>query len=108
MRGTGVEIESCLGGLDGLEAAFANPPDLLVLDLGLPDVSGWQVLERLRSEPSTSETPVVVTTGDSRTGVAERVAALDAVLLVKPYSGAALQAEILSMIENRPVAQSLS
>ena len=108
MRDTGIEIESFLRGPDGLEAALANPPDLLVLDLGLPDLSGWQVLEHLRSEPVTSETPVVITTGDTRPSVAERVAVLDAVLLAKPYTGAVLQEEILSLIESRPVAQSLS
>ena len=108
LRDTDIEIEACLRGMDGLEAALANPPDLLVLDLGLPDLSGYQVLERLRSDPLTSETPVVITTGDSQSSVAERVAALDAVILVKPYTGAVLRTEILSLIENRPVAQSLS
>lgn len=108
LRGTGIEIEQCLKGSDGLEAALANPPDLLVLDLGLPDLSGWQVLERLRSEPVTSKTPVVITTGDTRTSVADRAAVLDAVLLEKPYTSAVLRAEIVSLIENRPVAQSLS
>ncbi len=108
MRDTDVEIESYLRGSDGLEAALANPPDAVVLDLGLPDLSGWQVLERLRSDSVTSEIPVVVTTGDSRSGVADRVAALDAVILVKPYTGAVLRAEILSLIQSRPVAQSLS
>ena len=108
MRDTDVEIESYLRGSDGLEAALANPPDAVVLDLGLPDLSGWQVLERLRSDSVTSEIPVVVTTGDSRSGVADRVAALDAVILVKPYTGAVLRAEILSLIQSRPVARSLS
>jgi len=108
MRDTDVEVESYLRGSDGLEAALANPPDAVVLDLGLPDLSGWQVLERLRSDSVTSEIPVVVTTGDSRSGVADRVAALDAVILVKPYTGAVLRAEILSLIQSRPVAQSLS
>ncbi len=108
MRDTDVEVESYLRGSDGLEAALANPPDAVVLDLGLPDLSGWQVLERLRSDSVTSEIPVVVTTGDSRSGVADRVAALDAVILVKPYTGAVLRAEILSLIQSRPVARSLS
>ena len=108
MRDTDVEVESYLRGSDGLEAALANPPDAVVLDLGLPDLSGWHVLERLRSEPVTSEIPVVVTTGDSCKSAADHVAALDAVILVKPYTGAVLRAEILSLIESRSVARSLS
>ena len=40
MRDTSVEIDPYLDGSGGLEAALANPPVLIVLDLGLPDMSG--------------------------------------------------------------------
>lgn len=108
MRDTNIEIEAFLGGSGGLEAALANPPDLIVLDLGLPDLSGWEILERLRSEPANFETPVVITTGETRGSVAARAATLDAVTLEKPYTGAVLRATILALIDTRSVAQSLS
>jgi len=108
MRNTGIEIEAHLDGSGGLEAALANPPDLIVLDLGLPDVSGWQVLERLRADSTTIETPVVITTGEMRGSVADRATALDAVTLEKPYTGAVLRATILMLIDTRSVAESLS
>jgi DNA-binding response OmpR family regulator len=108
MRNTGIDIEAHLDGSGGLEAALATPPDLIVLDLGLPDMSGWQVLERLRADPATLETPVVITTGETRGSIADRAATLDAVTLEKPYTGAVLRSTILMLIDTRAVAESLS
>ncbi|MCJ7782061.1 MAG: response regulator [Acidimicrobiia bacterium] len=108
MRGTGIEVESYLDGSGGLEAALEDPPDLIVLDLGLPDVSGWQVLDRLRAESATFETPVIITTGQAWGSVVDRAATYDAVTLEKPYTGAVLRGTILVMIETRFVAKSLT
>lgn len=94
LRGSGIEIEAFLLGAPGLQAAIDNPPDLIVLDLGLPDMPGWDILERLRSEPSTADVPVLVATGESRSVVINRLAELNAVLLEKPYAGAVLRANI--------------
>lgn len=104
MRGTGVSVEPYLGGRGGLEAVIADPPDLVILDLGLPDLSGWDVLERLRSNPGTTRLPVIVTSGDTHRGVADRAANLGAVTLAKPYTGAVLRATILVLLDTRPVA----
>lgn len=106
MRGTGIRVEPYLDGVGGLEAVLANPPDLVVLDLGLPDISGWRILDRLRAEPATVETPVVVTTGETRGSVAHRAAKYDAVTVEKPYTGAVLRAKILMLINKRSVAKS--
>ena len=54
-----VEEASC--GEDGIARARRRPPvDLILLDLNLPDVSGFEVLRRLRTEPKTRGVPVVV------------------------------------------------
>ena len=108
MRDTGVDVEAHLDGAGGLEAALTNPPDLIVLDLGLPDMSGWEVLERLRGDPATLMTPVVITTGETRRSVGDRAVMLDAVTLEKPYTGAVLRATILMLIETRSVVRSFS
>jgi CheY-like chemotaxis protein len=50
-------------GLEALAAARALTPDAIVLDIGLPDMSGWEVLEALKADPATAEIPVVVLTG---------------------------------------------
>jgi DNA-binding response OmpR family regulator len=51
--------------LDYLLSQLESPPDVVVLDLMLPLVSGWQVLERMRSEQRLAGVPVIVTTGIS-------------------------------------------
>lgn len=99
MRGSGIDIEAFLLGAPGLEAAMENPPDLIVLDLGLPDMPGWDILERLRSDPSTAHVPVVVATGESRSAVINRLGELNAVMLEKPYTGAVLRANIRVLLE---------
>lgn len=94
MRGTEIEIEPHLLGRSGLDAALEDPPDLIILDLGLPDISGWDLLERLRAEPATADVPILVATGETRSGVVERISSMRAVMLEKPYTGAVLRATV--------------
>ena len=69
----------------GLELARQHHPDLIVLDLNLPDMPGADVLKRLKADPSTREIPVVVLTADASKRQAERVKELGAAeYLTKP------------------------
>jgi CheY-like chemotaxis protein len=52
--------------LDYLSLERAPPPDIVVLELMLPIVNGWQVVERIRRDPEVAGVPVVVITGDTR------------------------------------------
>jgi CheY-like chemotaxis protein len=58
-----VDIETVGSGAAALASLKAQPADCVVLDLRLPDMSGFEVLERLRDDPALCETPVVVFTG---------------------------------------------
>jgi CheY-like chemotaxis protein len=58
-------------GREGLELARQDPPDLVLLDLHLPDLSGEEVLGELRADPRTAEIPVVVVSADATTGQAD-------------------------------------
>ena len=49
----------------GFDLARAERPDLILLDLHLPDGSGHELLSRLRADPATRDVPVVVVSGDS-------------------------------------------
>jgi signal transduction histidine kinase/ActR/RegA family two-component response regulator len=60
-----VELEHALTGRIGLELAFQRTPDLVLLDLHLPDLGGEQVLTRLRADPRTADVPVVVLSADA-------------------------------------------
>jgi PAS domain S-box-containing protein len=54
------KLESALDGLAGLQAVEANPPDIILLDLIMPRLDGFGVIERLRADPQTHNLPIIV------------------------------------------------
>ncbi len=62
MESAGYVVFEAPDGERGIAAMLAQPPDLVVLDLMMPVLDGFSVLERMRSEPSLCEVPVVVVT----------------------------------------------
>ncbi len=78
-------------GRAGLECAVRDVPDLILLDLHLPDLHGEQVLKELRAEPVTAAIPVVVLSADATPGVIRRLLAGGALAyLTKPLDLAEL------------------
>jgi PAS domain S-box-containing protein len=69
----------------GIELAHAEPPDIVLMDLGLPGIDGFEALKRLRMQEQTRDVPVVAITADATTRTAERCrnAGFDA-FLTKP------------------------
>ena len=73
-------------GHDGIAQARACQPDLILLDLHLPDISGDEVVRRLHTERSTSEIPIVVLSADATPGQIERLRGLGVRdYLTKPF-----------------------
>lgn len=96
LRDLGHAVSSSPTALDGLRLAVEERPDLIVLDLGLPDLDGADLLRMLRA---VSRVPVIVAT--ARDGDAEMVPVLDAGAddyVVKPYSAAQLDARIRAVL----------
>jgi PAS domain S-box-containing protein len=60
-----IQLLSAMQGQMGLDLATLHLPSLILLDLHLPDLPGWEVLERLQSNPATSHIPVVVISADA-------------------------------------------
>lgn len=58
----GFEVLEAADGVEAMEKARSEHPDLVFLDLMMPRMDGWQVLEQLKSEPTTANIPVVVLT----------------------------------------------
>jgi PAS domain S-box-containing protein len=80
-----VHLTVATRGIEALELILASPPDLVLLDLHLPDIGGDEVLRRLRSDPRTASTPVVVLTADAAPQVREHLIAIGAdAFLAKP------------------------
>jgi two-component system response regulator len=66
--GEEVVVEEAENGTRGLERASQRPtPDLVLLDLGLPDIGGLEVLRRLRADPRTRALPIIVLTSSQET-----------------------------------------
>ncbi len=86
LRPAGLEVETCSDGPSGLEAATSNPPDLVILDVGLPRMDGWQVLEKIRAHPDTQNLKVLVLTAHAQEETRERAdrGGADA-FLTKPF-----------------------
>ncbi len=96
LRELGHAVSSSPTALDGLKLAVQDRPDLIVLDLGLPDLDGVELLRMLRA---VSRVPVIVAT--ARDGDAEMVPVLDAGAddyVVKPYSAAQLDARVRAVL----------
>jgi CheY-like chemotaxis protein len=84
-RRPGIELSEARTGAEGLALAATLRPNLVVLDLRLPDLSGEEVLRRLRTDEATRDTPVIVVSAEARPAEADRVLAAGADdFLVKP------------------------
>jgi DNA-binding response OmpR family regulator len=87
-------------GAEGLRVLFAQQPDLVVLDLGMPGMDGWRTLERIRE---LSDVPVLILT--SHAGQLEKVRGLRAGAddyLVKPFFAEELLARIEALLRQAP------
>lgn len=58
----GFTVEDAFSGGEGLEQARQLLPDVIVLDIRLPDMTGWDVCRVLRSQPATARIPIIVLT----------------------------------------------
>lgn len=61
----GYRVDIAANGGDGLAAARHEPPDCIVIDVRLPDMSGWDVCRQLKQDAATRDIPVVVLTPDT-------------------------------------------
>jgi two-component system, cell cycle response regulator DivK len=65
---SGLRVEEAENGHEALEKAFAMLPDLIVMDLSLPGIDGWEATRRLKADPRTKRIPVIALTGHALAG----------------------------------------
>ena len=63
IKKAGYELEYAKSGAEGLSAMSASNPDIVIVDLRLPDIDGFEILRRLRYDPKFSHIPVIIITG---------------------------------------------
>lgn len=102
LRGAGYEIDEAEDGRSAMRAFHAGRPDLVVLDVGLPELDGWQVLERIRDQ---SDTPVLMLSAHGREG--DKVRGLRGGAddyLTKPFSNVELVARVQALLRRATTA----
>jgi DNA-binding response OmpR family regulator len=62
----GFQVMGAMGGREGLEAVQREKPDLVLLDLMMPDMDGWEVYQQLRADDATRHIPVIVVTAKAQ------------------------------------------
>jgi two-component system, cell cycle response regulator DivK len=68
----GYEMIEAVNGISGLQTAAAEVPDLILVDINLPDIDGTEVTARLKAEPSLAHIPVIALTANAMPGDRER------------------------------------
>ena len=87
----GYEVLSAADGERGLDLARLERPSVIILDIALPRMDGWTVLEELQKDPATASTPIVMCTAHSLDTYRVRAMGLGcAAFLVKPCSPKAI------------------
>ena len=62
----GFEVLEAVGGKEGLEVSRREMPDLILLDLMMPEVDGWEVFRQLRADEQLKDIPVIVVTAKAQ------------------------------------------
>ena len=100
LRGTGYSLKTATSGADALETLEESPPDLILLDIMMPLMDGYEVCRKIREKYPAGELPVIMITAKNQ--VADLVEGLSAGandFISKPYSGKELTARIETHLE---------
>jgi len=105
----GYEVASALEGTAGLRLAIERPPDIILLDVLMPDLDGLELLGRLRVNPATTSIPVVLLT--ARTQARDRVRGLELGAddyITKPFDIEELVARVGAVLRRSKAMRDLS
>lgn len=102
LRFSGFQVAEAANGYEAIEKASALLPDIILMDLALPRMDGWEATRRLKSDDRTRHIPIVALTGHALAGHADSAtrAGCDS-FVTKPCLPDALVAEITRMLEVR-------
>ena len=99
LAGEGYDVD-CLGDAEeALRQALAAPPSLVLLDVSMPRLDGWELCEILRRQSQTREVPVLFITG--RTDVRDRITAMQVGgtdFISKPFHARDLRAKVRALV----------
>lgn len=102
----GMDVRQAANGREALESIRDDVPDLVLLDVMMPEVDGWEVARQLQADPRTRELPIVFLTARAELADRRRAADLGAVGYVsKPFDPLELPELIESVLERVAAGQ---
>ncbi len=102
----GFEVATSDGGAEVIDLARRERPDVILMDVLMPELDGPELVARLRAEPDLAPTPVIFLTGKEGEAEVERLVALGARgVITKPFDPAALPAEVERLLAASPTAE---
>jgi DNA-binding response OmpR family regulator len=100
MKAEGYEVRSAISGALALHAAESDPPDLILLDIRMPEIDGFEVCRRLKATPATQDIPVIFVSAASETDEKVQGFQLGAVdYVTKPYQRDELLSRVRAHLE---------
>lgn len=103
LRSTGFDVLEAQDGVAAVSLARAKRPDIVLLDMGLPELDGIGVAEALKKDPALADIPIVAISGLVSGDLRRRALAVGcATYLAKPYSPMALMAEVKHWLPRVP------
>ncbi|WP_075881249.1 response regulator transcription factor [Vreelandella massiliensis] len=103
MEQAGFEVTTAEDGEQALESVKSAQPDLILLDISLPGISGFDVLEQLRAQPETERLPIIMLTAHGREVEREKGMALGADdYITKPFSTQTLVEKVKGLLNEAP------
>ena len=100
----GFEVEGAVGGREGLKAIQERPPDLILLDLMMPDVDGWEVYRQIRADEELRQIPVIAVTAKAQSidrVLGLHIAGMDD-FITKPFGPKELTASVRRVLGTAP------
>jgi two-component system, cell cycle response regulator len=101
-RSEEIELEHAFGPEEGLLRAVESLPDLVLLDVDMPEISGFEVCQRLKADPRTSHLPIIFLTAADQLYTKVQGFDLGAVdYVTKPFQGAELRARVRAALRTK-------
>ncbi len=102
LRRRGFDVIMAANGMDGLTMAQSEKPDLVLMDMNMPELDGWEATRRLKAAPESAAIPVIALTAHALAGDRERaIAAGCAEYHTKPVDLAALLTQIETILHQQ-------
>lgn len=93
-------VETAVNGLEALEKVAASRPDVIILDVGMPKMDGWETCRRLKGSLETSGIPIIFLTAFAQKTDREKAMSLGAArFITKPFQPEAIGQAIKSVLE---------